>query len=130
MNRHKNGVIPRFLDAGKGVLHAGDIGKDLDPLLGQVPQQEPGNTEESRIPGGQHNYPLVGLFEEFQHIGQVGQGPFLAAEIREDIQMPLVPDHHLGVGNNLQRLGSEPFPAFDAGPDQINFRLIHNKPFL
>ncbi len=83
MHRNENTVVPRFLDAGKGVLHAGYIGEYLDPFFGEVAQQEARNSEKSRITRGEQDHALIGVFEKIDQFGKITQLSFFTDKIRE-----------------------------------------------
>ena len=125
MDRNEDGIVPGLLDAGKGVLHAGDIGEDLDALLGKVAQQEAADAEEVGVAGAENDDALVGVAEEIEHQGEIVEDLLLPLEIGEDIEMALMTDEHLGLADDFEGLFADPFPADDAGADQIDFLLGH-----
>ena len=53
------GVVPAFLHAGEGELHAADVRRDLEPLLAQPVAQKAGRAIKQRIAGREHNDPLA-----------------------------------------------------------------------
>ena len=125
MHRDENCVIPRLFNLGKGVLDAGDVGKDLDPFFGEIAQQEAGNAEEVGIAGGEDNDALFGAAQKLQHFREARQLALLAAKIGKDIEMALVADEQIGAGDDVPRLAAEPFPASDPRADQIDLFLCH-----
>src|SRR6185369_324055 len=125
MDRDEDRIVPGLLDPGKGILHAGDIREDLYPLFREIPEQETGNAEEVRIARAEYDRPPCGVFQGFEHYRKIFQQQLLPGEIWEIVKMALMTDQHLGLADNLKRLAAEPFPAGDAGADEIDFLLRH-----
>jgi len=128
VNGQEDGIVPWFLDPGKGILDTGDVGKYLDPLLGQIPQQEPGDAEKVGVPGAEHHNPLISILEELQHDGEIAVGLFFPRKIRENVQVSLVADEQVGRIDYLQCLCAEPFPSFDPCAHQKDFFVRHGCP--
>ena len=113
MHRNKNSVIPWFPDPGKGVLNAGDIGKYLDPFLGEIAQKKPCHPEKVRVSRSQHHHSLLRCLQIVEHYGEVIQRLLFPFEIREDIKMSLVTDENFRLVDHFQCLGAKSFPSSD-----------------
>jgi len=121
----EDSIVPRFLDPGEGILDAGQVGENLDPLLGEVAHEETGHAEEVRVAGAEHHAALLRDAQELQHDGEVFQDHLFPGKIGKDIQVPLVSDQHLGLAYHLQGLLAETLPAGDTGADEIDLLLWH-----
>ena len=116
------GVVPAFLHAGEGELHAADVRRDLEAVLAQPVAQVAGRAVEQRIAGGQHDDPLAaGGFDLADDRVQVAADfdLFGLAGGRRG-QRLLGADQHLGLLDELAGGGGQPFQAVVADADDLD----------
>ena len=127
----EDGVIPRLLDLGEGILDGADVRHELQILGREVAQKVAADAEEKRIARGQHDGPPLRLLQHFFHLGQVPADLDLASrEIGEERQLPLAAEQDLGPADEIEDPAAEPFMPLDTGANDVNASHLVSSPLL
>ncbi len=119
------GVMPGFLDTGKGDLDARQVGMKHQPLRPEVPSQVVPNTKEQGISRSKQCYPLVPM--RVEQVLETGQrawvADFLSREVRKGSQMAASPDDNLGAVENGVHFRAQSLAKMNTEADDVELGI-------
>src|SRR5262249_8076540 len=119
-------LLPRFLDAGEGELHAADVGDDFEAVLAELVAEGAGGAVKERFAGGDEAHASLAEVgpQRLDDLVQVGaEADALGPQVGEEAQGTLGAEHEVGGGEQFARAGGESGGAVAANAKDVDLRF-------